>query len=84
MFNRLKTVGLNDADAQAVAELSTDPMMLDALVAKIEQQSGPETAQWLLQIINQGGARTAGEATVPRRGVEAYIEGRPEAYDVLN
>ncbi|MET3526182.1 hypothetical protein [Phenylobacterium koreense] len=84
IFNRLKTAGLNDADAQAVADLSTDPRMLDALLERIEAQSGPDTANWLLQIINQGGARTAGERTVPRRGVEAYIEGRPEAYDVLN
>lgn len=62
LANRLKTAGLTDADAQAVADVSTNPAMLDDLVARIERIT-PGRGQWLLEVINQGGGRNAGELT---------------------
>ena len=60
---RLKTAGLSDADAAAVAEVSTNPQMLDELVQKIERIN-PGQGRWLLEVINQGGGREVGEFAV--------------------
>lgn len=60
LANRLKTAGLTDADAQAVADVSTNPALLDDLVSRIERID-PGRGQWLLEVINQGGARNTGE-----------------------
>lgn len=61
---RLRTAGLSDADAAAVAEVSTNPQMLDDLVQRIERIE-PGRGRWLMEIINQGGGREVGEyATV--------------------
>lgn len=60
LANRLKTAGLTDADAQAVADVSTNPAMLDDLIARIERID-PGRGQWLMEVINQGGARNTGE-----------------------
>lgn len=62
LVNRLKTAGLTDADAQAVADVSTNPALLDDLVGRLERIT-PGRGQWLLEVINQGGGRNAGELT---------------------
>lgn len=60
---RLKTAGLSDADAAAVAEVSTNPQMLDDLVRRIERIE-PGRGRWLMEVINQGGGREVGEYAV--------------------
>lgn len=67
---RLRTAGLSDADAAAVAEVSTNPQMLDDLIQRIERIE-PGRGRWLREIVNQAGGREAGD-----------MAGRPRAVTV--
>lgn len=68
VFNRLKTVGLSDRDAQAVAEISTDPAQLDALLQKIAsgKNANPQMASAISDVVNQITGRTAGAIAAPQ------------------
>lgn len=74
---RLRTMGLSDADAQAVADIATDPAQLDDLIARMEAMR-PGYGERLREMVTQATARPAGEATQPRPAIEAWVEGRPD------
>ncbi len=67
---RLRTTGLNDADAAAIADIATDPRMLDDLIQRMERIE-PGRGRWLREIVNQAGGREAGD-----------MAGRPRAVTV--
>ena len=75
--NRLRTLGLSDRDAQAVAEIATDAAQLDDLLARMEQMR-PGYGEQLRKMLTQAVARELGEETQPRPVIEAYVEGRPD------
>lgn len=62
LLNRLRSAGVSDRDAQSVADVATDPAMLDQLFAKMEKIE-PGSSQYLREIINQTVIRSEGEAT---------------------
>lgn len=63
---RLRSEGISDADAQAVADIATDPAVLDDLIQRMERLQ-PGRGRWLMNVINESAARNAGEATTSPR-----------------
>lgn len=79
LINRLRTAGISDRDAQAVAEIATDPARLDELLARMDH-TNPGSGNALRSIINQAAGREVGEATQRQPVVSGYIEGVPDSY----
>jgi len=65
VFSRLRTLGLSNADAQAVADIATDPRMVDQLILRIERINGPGSADFIRQAITDAATRNAGELAAP-------------------
>lgn len=77
--NRLKTLGLSDADAQIIAEVATDPAQLQAVLNRLETAApnGPDLARSVVSALNQSATKNVGENTIPesiRRGSDGMIE----------
>lgn len=64
LLNRLKTAGISDADAHAVADIATDPNQLDALLSRMDQMR-PGYGAAMRSIIRQSVVKDAGEMSQP-------------------
>lgn len=72
LLSHLRTAGVPDATAQAVADIATDPTRLNELLQRMEQIH-PGSSQALSSIINQSVGKDAGEITQPKPAIEVQV-----------
>jgi hypothetical protein len=67
--------GMSREEAQAIAEIATDPARLDAAIEMIETRLGPAAGDAFRSVWRQSMGRVAGEGSVPssRRGISVEV-----------